>query len=252
MRMIWISICFASVIAAAAATPEMPSRTPIVLELFTSEGCSSCPPADELLKTLDERQPYAGAQLIVLSEHVDYWNHLGWSDPFSSKTFSDRQNMYAGYLRLRDIYTPQLVIDGKWEALGSDQQAIRERVAQASAARKIALNLTNLTRSNGQVRFHLGSSVLPSSIGSANIYVVIADSRVASSVRRGENAGRDFVHVAVVRSITSEGTAKAGSAVLTDVAVPVSENIGANGLRVVALLQKKGTREIVAAGQEKL
>src|SRR2546428_644665 len=99
---------------ASAKTAEM-SRTPVILELFTSEGCSSCPPADALLAKLANEQPLANVQLIALEEHVDYWNDLGWTDPFSSRDWTERQYVYAGALRNGNPYTPQMVVDGAME-----------------------------------------------------------------------------------------------------------------------------------------
>src|SRR5207237_8033389 len=100
----------------------------ILIELFTSEGCSSCPRADAVLARLHEKQPLAGVQLIVLSEHVDYWDDLGWRDPFSNHLFTDRQSRYGSR-----IYTPQAVVDGRIDVLGSDEEGI-VRAAKAAAA----------------------------------------------------------------------------------------------------------------------
>ena len=118
-----------------AAEPS--ARVPVLAELFTSEGCSSCPPADALLRKLDQMQPVANAQIIVLSEHVDYWNSLGWKDPFSSAQFTDRQAIYARALN-GETYTPQLVIDGRWAVLGSDEKTVESAISRGAARPKSA------------------------------------------------------------------------------------------------------------------
>src|SRR2546426_9999954 len=125
---------------AFAALAESP-RTPVLVELFTSEGCSSCPPADLLLGRLQQSQPVAGVEVISLSEHVDYWNQLGWKDPFSSAGFSERQRQYAAVLRGDGVYTPQMVVDGRAGFVGSETQTALRTIAEAAKKPKATVTL---------------------------------------------------------------------------------------------------------------
>src|SRR6266851_7497076 len=125
---------------ASASSPET-QRTPVIIELFTSEGCSSCPAADALLARLANEQPVANVQLIALEEHVDYWNDLGWTDPFSSRDWTERQYAYAGALKNRNPYTPQMVVDGAMEFVGNHSQKAREAILKAAGNTKIPVML---------------------------------------------------------------------------------------------------------------
>jgi hypothetical protein len=131
---------------AAVSGTRSDRRTPaanafVVAELFTSEGCSSCPPADALLSTLVQ-QPTDGVTVLGLSEHVDYWNRLGWRDPFSSAVSTTRQSEYQVRVFGGDIYTPQLVVDGYLQAVGSDARAVERAIANAAQAPKVAVDVT--------------------------------------------------------------------------------------------------------------
>src|SRR5437868_12320228 len=152
--LLWAGLAIGVVLSETSAGDKLAGqRQPVLVELFTSEGCSSCPPADALLERLDRTQPVAGAQIIVLSEHVDYWNHIGWADPYSSPAFSARQQQYARRLRTQGPYTPQMVVDGRREFVGSDARsadaAIRSAIGQPRAA-------IRLGESDGMVTIDVG------------------------------------------------------------------------------------------------
>ena len=190
---------FTGIFAVQAAFAE---DVPVLAELFTSEGCSSCPPADAVLRQLDRLQPVAGARIIVLSEHVDYWNSLGWRDPFSSAEFSRRQ---AGYARIlgSEVYTPQLVIDGRVQLNGSDGRDIQAAIARAAGKAKVPVRIVRAAREGGEAVVHVTVPALPS--GKADVWVALADESDQSSVSKGENSGRKLAHVAVVRSLSKVG-----------------------------------------------
>src|SRR3974390_3419491 len=151
-------------------------RIPILVELFTSEGCSSCPPADALLSRLD-RQPVAGAELVVLSEHVDYWNHFGWKDPYSSHFFSDRQSAYAERFGSLSVYPPQVVVAGRNEFVGSNSGSANGAFVRGLRAPKIPVHLSSVTlQGTNIVSAHVETGPLPDSydLSEVEVYAVVA------------------------------------------------------------------------------
>src|SRR5271168_4894648 len=148
-------------------------RTPVLVELFTSEGCSDCPPADSLLERLDRSQPVSGAELIVLSEHVDYWNDIGWKDPYSSHEFSIRQGDYAHRFRLDSAYTPQMVVDGDAQFVGSDERRAIQAIEGAEKAGKVSIALSSIRLEGNTLTVHVESGTLPSSASSKSANVLL-------------------------------------------------------------------------------
>jgi len=184
-----------------AITPAQAGERPVVVELFTSEGCSSCPPADALLAELANRP-----DLLALSFHVDYWDRLGWKDPYSSREATERQNHYAALLDLATVYTPQIVVDGKWQAVGSDRGDVEHALDLARRNHR-ELPVT-LVLDRGQARIKLGqeTDVVP-----ASVLLVGFDRRHVTAVKRGENSGRTLAHVDVVRGIEEVGRLRGGA-----------------------------------------
>lgn len=186
-----------------AASPG--ARMPVVVELFTSEGCSSCPPADDLLIRLEKEQPVPGANILALSEHVDYWDGIGWRDRFSSPAFTARQQRYAAALHARGAYTPQMVVDGSEEFVGSDPFHAADAVARAARSPKARVGLLC---HGASLRIEVDS--LPAGVQDAAVLLALTESGLSSDVRSGENRGRLMRHAQVVRSLESAGRISKG------------------------------------------
>ena len=226
-----------------AVQPAIAGDVPVLAELFTSEGCSSCPPADALLMQLDRLQPVAGAHIVVLSEHVDYWNSLGWRDPFSSPQFSRRQADYARTLG-SEVYTPQLVIDGRVQVNGSGGRDIQAAVARAAARPKLPVQIEQALREGGEAVVHVTIAALPS--GKSDVWVAIADETDQSSVSKGENSGRKLAHVAVARSVSKVGSVSKSEGFDKTVRLPLNlANTGAS--RVVVWVAQANNPVLGAA-----
>ncbi len=229
--------------------PTAPAqRQPVLVELFTSEGCSDCPPADALLAQLDARQFVPGAQAIVLSEHVTYWNHLGWRDPFSFADIDARQQNYAQQFVLDSVYTPQIVVDGSEQLVGGNSAELTRAVSRAAAIPKLALTIADVHRApDGSVVFSVRAA--PGAKGT--LVAVLAENATRSDVARGENAGRTLHHVAVVRVLKEFGSGATDGRPLQLSSLLSAEKDG-EPLRLVVFLVSHSKARVVAVAEQAL
>ena len=227
---------------------------PVMVELFTSEVCSSCPPADVLLSKLDQ-QPINGVDIIVLSEHVDYWNSLGWQDPFSSADFSQRQTVYGDAFRNGSVYTPQMVVDGQQQFVGSDEKRAHAAVIKAAkeARAKVELQMTSSKEPAAKLSINITNLPQVTANDTAEVLLAITESNLLSNVARGENAGRSLTHTAVVRQLQTVGEVAAGSNSFTaDATLPFNTAWRKENLRIVVFIQERRTRRVLGAASLKV
>jgi hypothetical protein len=232
-----------------SAPPPGAARVPVVVELFTSEGCSSCPPADALLIQLEAEQRIAGAQVVVLGQHVDYWNRLGWTDPFSSAAFTRRQNDYAEAFGRDSIYTPQMVVDGQAEFVGSDAARAQAAITRAAGQPKIPLDVAvEAGPQPDKIRVLITPGEVPSGMPcrNAEVFLALTERNLSSSVARGENSGRHLQHTGVVRALKSLGPLAPGKPL--DAELRLAPTWKRQDLSVVAWVQDRSTRRILGAG----
>ena len=195
-----VPIAAATSLWASRASSPISASQPVVIELFTSEGCSSCPPADRVLAQLAE-SGLDGIPIIALSEHVDYWDRLGWKDPFSAARFTDRQQQYADVLR-SDVYTPQMVVDGRRQLVGSDRASAVDEIRKAAAAQKLEVKAA-ATRQGAELV--VTASVHAAAGGrapKADVVVAVTEDGLESNILRGENRGLRLAHAAVTRYLS--------------------------------------------------
>ncbi len=238
-------------VLAAGRAPVVPARSAVLVELFTSEGCSSCPPADVLLARLYETQPVPGVEIIPLELHVDYWDRLGWKDPFSSAASTRRQQEYAKVFGPDRVYTPQMVVDGTAELVGSDAAGATGAIATANTAAHMVVGLS-AERRGGTVRIAVDAPAAPAGAGEAiAVVVAVVEDGLRSNVTRGENSGRTLVHVAVVRRLESIG-ALDRDPFSGEGQWPLASAWQPPNLRVVAFLQGVKTRRVYGSIQAPL
>ncbi len=235
-------------IASPGEIPAAPSdtkvRQPVLVELFTSEGCSSCPPADRELTFLETQQPVAGADVITLAFHVDYWDSSAWKDTLALAEFSARQENYTRALRLDSNYTPQMVVDGTHEFVGSNSGRANEAISKS------------ISQPKGTVNLGLAESALKINIDqipkheAATVYLVAAEDRITTNVRGGENDGRSLAHTSVVRKLQSIGPLSAlESNYKTSVDLPTNVGWKKENLKYVVFVQEDASKKILAVGR---
>ncbi len=226
---------------------------PILVELFTSEGCSSCPPADRWLQQIDAAQPIAGAEIIVMSEHVDYWDHDGWKDPYSLGLCTDRQSGYVRAMGLNSAYTPQIVVNGNIEMQLSEPQQIRQALMKAASDAQVPVTISTMSVAGGKpgvLRAHIDVNG-EHERRNADIFAAVALDHAESQVARGENGGKRLTHVAVVEELFKIGKLEKGRTFINDLQVKLRPNMEAANLRLIVFVQEPELGKVLGAALQK-
>ncbi len=223
----------------------------VIVELFTSEGCSSCPPADAVLRQVNLKQTSAGQLIVGISEHVTYWNDLGWKDPFSSPDFTERQSVYAQRLSPEGPYTPQMVVNGRDQLVGSDVSALQKALGDEARRAHLDLSIlsTTLSSSGVDVKFSIaGETSRP-----LDIVAVLTDDADRSNVQRGENGGRLLQHVSVARSLVRVATVRGDAQESVHIAFPDRFHLDSgSGHHLILFAQEQHQGVIVGAATTQL
>jgi hypothetical protein len=238
-------------IVLALMTASALAQKTVLVELFTSEGCSSCPPADALLRQVNGSQTSAGQLVVGISEHVTYWNSLGWSDPFSSPLYTERQNAYSERFHLEGVYTPQMVINGAEQIVGSDRAALLHAVQQEGTQQpRISLRILSVSISGRTLTVNFSTSGdLPKQ--GADLMAVLTDDSDRSNVLHGENSGRNLAHVAVARSLSRVTRVQAAGERTVQIQIPASFQ-AAQGHHLILFAQAPGNGRVLGTDTKPL
>lgn len=235
-------------IAAENVEKTKPAKTkpPVLVELFTSEGCSDCPPADRVLARLENEQPNSEAEIITLALHVDYWNRLGWTDPFSSHAYSERQSGYADRFKLDSIYTPQMVVDGQKEFVGSNFGAAQNAVSEAAKNQKAKIEISNADAKTINVKI----SDLPAH-ETSYVWFVTAEDDLQTAVKRGENGGKTLSHTSVAREMKLIGEIKPTDKTFeTQTAFEFQPNWNRRNLKFIVFAQGENSKQVYGVNKK--
>jgi hypothetical protein len=239
-----IGLCVWPVAPVTANAANVPA--PILVELFTSEGCSSCPPADQLLQKMDT-QPFPSVDLVVLSEHVTYWDQQGWRDAYSSAEVTERQRLYQQRLHFDEVYTPQMVIDGTHQFTGSDGPAAAAALKAVAPDAKIPVSISAISVDHKIVNAHIAIAAGDGGGHTLGVFAVLALNHAETDVKSGENAHKQLTHTAVVRTLTRVSSLKPGAALEKDIRLKMNFDAAPKNLRVVVFLQDEMSMKVYGA-----
>ena len=212
-----------------------------VIELFTSEGCSSCPPADELVARVQKE--VSDQPVYILAFHVDYWNSASWKDAFSDHEYSERQKQYTQWLNLQSAYTPQIVVNGRTEFVGSEEASLRNAIKanlQISAKAELTLSDVKINGSKASLKYHIAAST-----NNSSLILALIEKNATTNVKGGENNGRTLSNVQIVRELkTSTLNSSNGSK-----SIPLPHDFTAEKWEVIGFVQDNATGEILGAAK---
>lgn len=223
------------------------TKTPVLVELFTSEGCSSCPPADVVLGKLLKEQPNSDAEIVTLALHVDYWNRLGWKDEFSDAKYSERQSVYASSFKSDQVYTPQMVVDGQKEFVGNDFGNAKNAVAEAAKNKKA---FVEIQAENSKVKIIINEL---NAEEDSSVYLVVAQDNLATNVKSGENSGKNLRHESVVREMKVVGNVtSANKSFSVESSVEIKSDWNKQDLSYIVFVQGNKSKKIYALSKKHL
>ncbi len=243
--------------AVTQAAQAQGDRTPVVVELFTSEGCSTCPPAEALLIQLETDQPITGAQVIGLEEHVDYWNHDGWVDSYSSPDWTLRQQEYVAKFKGKSPFTPQMIVDGQRQFVGNSARDAQDAIREAAHRAKTQISITAETPSKndaGRFEVRVGNVAGIADQKATDVWMAVTEDGLETAVKAGENAGKNLRHAAILRSLHKIGAipARGSSPFVLNQQVKFKSNWKRENLRIVVFVQQRKTLRILAAASARV
>lgn len=220
------------------------SKQFVLLELFTSEGCSSCPPADKNLAFIEKEQPFMQAEVVTLAFHVDYWDYIGWKDVFSSPLYTKRQEIYSQIAKLESTYTPQMIVDGKAQFVGSDAGRAANEIILAAKERKADVEILN---ENDKLKIKISNAPKHEN---ATFYLAITENNLTSNVKKGENSGRKLEHSSVVRELKALGSfSPEQNSFEIETNVNLQKDWKKEDVKYVIFVQENESRKIIGVGR---